>query len=72
VSKSDRIRSLLKAGMSDEALSIAAKFYDASDDTKAYKRAVSAKNNPSFYKQIGKDPDEIYKNGLTLIQSRFT
>jgi hypothetical protein len=37
---------------------IAARFFDRSNDTKTFKRGINAYNNPSFYRQLGKDPGD--------------
>jgi hypothetical protein len=41
------------------ALRIAARFFDRSNDTKMFKRGMTAHNNPGFYWQLGKDPEQL-------------
>jgi hypothetical protein len=59
ISKSDRIRAAWAAGDRISALRIAARFVDRSVETKVFKRGMDAYNNPSFYRQLGKDLDRI-------------
>jgi hypothetical protein len=54
--KSDQIRAAWVAGDQIGALRIAARFFDRSIPTKAFKRGMDAYNNPGFYRQLGKDP----------------
>src|SRR5262245_16195644 len=52
--KSDQIRAAWQAGDRIGALRIAARFFDRSADTKAFKRGMDAYNNPDFYRQLRK------------------
>jgi len=70
VSKTDKIRAAWAAGDQISALRIAARFFDRSDDTKTFKRAIAAHNNPDFYRPIGKDPEQITSSALELL-ARF-
>lgn len=70
-SKSDKIRAALISGETNKALSLASKFFDRSDETRLYQQAQSAANNPSFYRQIGKDPDAIVNNAIAALTQRF-
>jgi hypothetical protein len=56
--KTDRIRISWAAGDQIGALRIAARFFDRSLETKTFKRAMAAHNNPGFYRQLGKDPGQ--------------
>ena len=71
-SKTHSIKKLIDEGNIDKALSIAAKFFDKSEDTKLFKEAASAKISPAFYKQIGKNPDEIIDAAKDVLIARFT
>lgn len=70
-SKSEQIRNALDSGNAAKALSLASKFFDRSERTQLYKQAQSAANNPSFYRQIGKDPNAIVDLALADLRSRF-
>ena len=59
------------AGDQIGALRIAARFFDRSTDTKIFKRGIDAHNNPSFYRQLGKDPQQIVSDALDLLEKRF-
>src|SRR5690348_6602824 len=54
--KADQIRTSWFRGDQIGALRIAARFFDRSDDTRAFKRGIDAFNHPDFYRQIGKEP----------------
>ena len=56
--KTDQIRAAWAAGDRVGALRVAARFFDRSADTKAFKRGMDAHNNPGFYSQLGKDPEQ--------------
>jgi len=50
---------------------IAARFFDRSAETKIFKRGMDAHNNPAFYRQIGKEPEQISRNVLNVLARRF-
>jgi hypothetical protein len=70
-SKSHQIRAAWGAGDQIGALRIAARFFDRSVDTRTFKRGVDAYNNPSFYRQLGKDPEQIVHDALDVLAKRF-
>jgi hypothetical protein len=70
-SKSDQIRGAWGAGDQIGALRIAARFFDRSSDTKTFKRGIGAHNNPDFYRQLGKDPEQIVRDALDVLAKRF-
>jgi hypothetical protein len=53
------------------ALRIAARFFDRSFATRTFKRGMDAYNNPDFYRQIGKDPEQIIGAALDILAKRF-
>jgi hypothetical protein len=57
--KTDQIRAAWLAGGQIGALRIAARFFDLSEGTIAFKRGIGAFNHPDFYRQIGKEPQEL-------------
>lgn len=70
-SKTEMIKHYLSSGDMVKAISIASKFFDGSKDTSAFKQAHSAINNPGFYRQIGKDPDQIVSDAVCILKDRF-
>ena len=69
--KTDLIRAAWHAGDQIGALRIAARFFDRSIDTRAFKRGIDAYNNPDFYRQLGKDPEQIVRDALDALGKRF-
>lgn len=70
-SKTRMIADMLDAGNDRKALSIAAKFFDRSDDTNLFKRAQSAVNNPQLYAQMKIDPEALYLQAVHRLRERF-
>jgi hypothetical protein len=70
-SKTDRIRTTLGRGDWLSALRVASRFHDRSNDTLTYKRGFDAYKHPDFYRQLGKDPDELVKAAIKRLQTRF-
>ena len=71
ICKTDQIRAAWLAGDRIGALRIAARFFDRSIDTRTFKRGMDAYNNPGFYRQLGKDPDQIVRDALDVLAKRF-
>lgn len=69
--KTDTIRTAWAAGDRIGALRIAARFFDRSADTKTFKRGMDAYNNPNFYRQLGKEPEQIIRNAFEVLATRF-
>jgi hypothetical protein len=59
------------AGDQIGALRIAARFFDRSDDTISFKRGMHAHNHPDFYRQVGKDPEQLLAEALENLAKRF-
>src|ERR1700746_3816280 len=70
-SKTDQIRSAWAAGDQIGALRIAAQFFDRSTATKTFQRGMNANNHPDFYRQLGKEPQEVMTAALALLAKRF-
>ena len=70
-SKTQMIRDALAAGDRIAALRIAAHFHDRSASTLTYKRGLDAHNHPAFYRQIGKDPEQLTATALLLLETNF-
>jgi hypothetical protein len=60
------------AGDRMDALRIAARFFERSGDTKAFKRRMGAHNNPEFYRQLGKDPAQLVRRALEVLARQFS
>src|SRR5260370_2454554 len=69
--KTDKIRTVWAAGDRVGALRVAARFFDRSADTKIFKRGIDAHNNPDFYRQLGKDPEQMVQMALNVLARRF-
>jgi len=71
VKSSDQIRAAWSAGNRIGALRIVARFFDRSTDTKTFKRGMDAYNNPDFYRELGKGPEQIMAGALEVLVKRF-
>jgi hypothetical protein len=69
--KTDQIRAAWFRGDQISALRIAAQFFDHSDATKTFQRGMNANNHPGFYRQLGKEPQELISAALDLLAKRF-
>ena len=69
--KTDQIRATWFRGDQIGALRIAARFFDRSTATKTFQRGIQAYNHPQFFCQLGKDPQELLRAALALLQKRF-
>jgi len=69
--KTDQIRAAWAAGNHIAALRVAARFFDRSTDTRAFKRGMDAYNNPGFYRQLGKNPEQLTAAALYLLAKKF-
>jgi hypothetical protein len=71
-SKTEMIKeAILRDGNMAKAITIASKFFDKSADTQLFKQAKSAMENPSFYRQIGKNPATIIAAAEERLMERF-
>jgi hypothetical protein len=69
--KTDQIRAAWLAGDQIGALRIAARFFDFSEDTRAFKRGIDAFNYADFYRQLGEEPQEVVAAALEVLARRF-
>jgi hypothetical protein len=69
--KTDQIRAAWGSGNRIGALRVAARFFDRSTATKTFQRGMDANNHPGFYRQLGKEPQELVAAALRLLQKRF-
>jgi hypothetical protein len=53
------------------ALRIAARFPQLGTEKDAITRAWEASQRPSFYRQIGRDPEQLIEEGLDAMRSKW-
>jgi hypothetical protein len=70
-SKSERIKESLKDEDWVAALRLASRFHDRSSDTATFKRGFDAYQYPGFYRQLGKDPDQLVAAAVVRLWCRF-
>lgn len=71
VSKLEQLKSLMVAGYWHKAISLASKFHELGDHKTEITRAQAAITNPSFYRQLGQDPDAIVSAGIEALKARY-
>ena len=69
--KIDQLRDLMAAEKWPQALSLAAKFAVLGAEKAAIKRAHECIGNPSFYRQIGVNPEAAIEAGITALKRRY-
>ena len=69
--KVDQLRDAWNTGDQIAALGIAARFFDRSNETMIFKRGMDANNHPDFYRQLGKEPQELVTAALEILARRF-
>ncbi|MEG1728725.1 MAG: hypothetical protein RR280_04200 [Bacteroidaceae bacterium] len=71
--KSDKVRSLVQKGQFKEALAIVKTFKlglsKAERDTLV--RAHEAQWNPAFYIRMGRNPDELFQEAVTILTTHY-
>jgi hypothetical protein len=67
-----RVREAMRASDWDTALKLASKFQRLGEHEAVIKRAANAVNNPSFYRQIGQDVEQLKKEGIAALITRFS
>lgn len=65
------LKDLWNGGDALGALRIAAKFPRLGAERDAITKAWAAIQNPGFYRQIGKDPDELIQQGFCAMRSKW-
>jgi hypothetical protein len=70
-SKTERIKTTLARGDWLSALRMASRFHDRSNDTLTFKRGFDAYRHPDFYRQLGKDPDQLIGAAIARLRARF-
>lgn len=66
-----KLKAKLAAGDHAGALRIAAKFPQLGAEKEAITRAWQAIQSPGFYREVGKDPDELIRAGVAAIRTRY-
>jgi hypothetical protein len=70
-SKSECIKQALRDGDWVAALRLASRFHDRSSDTAMFKRGFDAYQHPGFYRQLGKDPNQLVAAAVIRLWRRF-
>lgn len=71
VKKIDQLRGFMAAGDWTSALRLAARFPRLGDEKVVITRAWDSLQNPSFYLQIGKDPDALFAAGVAALRAKY-
>ena len=69
--KVDKLKNLLLEGDYLKALSMASKFPRLGKHREQIKLGHEANQNPNFYKQIGKNPDQLVQDGISALKERY-
>ena len=69
--KSDKLKALLLEGNYAKALSMAAKFPRLGKHKDQIRLGHEANQNPNFYKQIGKNPEQLVQDGIAALKERY-
>src|SRR5271165_6894212 len=70
--KLDQLKKLMAEERWPAALALAAKFPQLGDERAAITRGHEAGTRANFYRQIGKDPDELIRLGIEALKRRYT
>ncbi|MBM2293766.1 hypothetical protein JQX09_17695 [Sulfitobacter pseudonitzschiae] len=71
ITKSDKVRQLLADGQDLDALRIAKDFRFLKDVKQVIQRGWSAHQNPSFTRQLGRDPDETLNAAIAALRTLY-
>jgi hypothetical protein len=71
VKKIDILRDYMWQGDWRAALSLAAKFPRLGEHKCAITQGDAALKNPGFYRQIGKDPEQLKQAGVAALKARY-
>lgn len=69
--KLSKLKTAWRCGDQIGALRIAARFPVLGDAKKAITQAWAAAQNPSFYRQLGHDPERLVSDGLQALAARY-
>ena len=65
------IRDAILSGRESAALSIAARFRDLGDQAEIIRSARAAQISPEIYRGMGRDPEEMVRQGIQAIRQRY-
>lgn len=71
ITASNKLEKLLREGDYSKALSLAAKFPKLGKHKEQIRLGHEANQHPSFYKQIGKNPDQLVADGIAALKERY-
>ncbi len=71
LSKPDQIRKALTEGNHAEALRIASSFPHLGSHKAVIMRGYEASVRPAFYRQLGKDPQQLINDGIEALKDRY-
>lgn len=66
-----RLKALWAAGDYRAALKLAAGWPRLGRHRDAIRRGWAAASNPTFYRELGQDPDALYQAGLQAVAERY-
>ena len=69
--KIDTLLGHMRTGDWPRALSLAASFPRLGEEKAAIVRAHEVLAHPGFYAQLGRDEDQILRNGIAALRSRY-
>ena len=65
------LKDLWGAGEHRKALKLAASWPRLGEHKRAITQGWAATSNPAFYREIGREPAELYRNGLAAVATRY-
>ena len=71
MSKLDQLRATHAAGDARKALGIAARFPALGDAREAITAGWAAATNPRTYREMGRDPDALFRAGVAAMEARY-
>lgn len=71
VTKLAKLKAAYAAGDYPAALRIAARFGQLGREKETITRAWAAYQNPAFYRELGRNPDELFRLGIAAIARRY-
>jgi len=71
ITASTKLEKLLREGNYLKALSLASKFPRLGEHKEQIRLGHEANQNPSFYRQIGKNPDQLVADGIAALKDRY-
>lgn len=71
MTKLEQVRQHLAAGRLASALRICARFGELGEQKERITRGWAAYQNPSFYREIGQNPDALFADAIAAIHERY-